>query len=133
MRAYRRIPAPVLAIYAMGADWDVKDRDGYGNGVQAAEFERGVPGARVVRIPNASHAIWESNEAQVLGEMRAFINALPRTTHNDGRSPVRQGETDGKGQAESLKRHDRRNDARRWPVMGSRSFESPAQSALSVS
>jgi pimeloyl-ACP methyl ester carboxylesterase len=81
MRAYRRIPAPVLAIYAMGADWDVTDKDGYGNGVQAAEFERGVPGARVVRISSASHAVWESNEAQVLSEMRAFINGLPGTTH----------------------------------------------------
>lgn len=68
MTAYRSIHAPVLAIYAMNAGDD---------GRQADAFERGVAGSRVVRIPNADHYVFRSNEAEVLREMRAFINSLP--------------------------------------------------------
>jgi len=32
-----------------------------------------VPGARVVRLPNANHYVFISNEADVLREMRAFL------------------------------------------------------------
>jgi hypothetical protein len=31
----------------------------------------------VVRLPNANHYVFMSNEADVLREMRAFINGLP--------------------------------------------------------
>lgn len=44
---------------------------------QAAAFERQVPSARVVRIPNANHSVFLSNEADVPREMNAFIAALP--------------------------------------------------------
>lgn len=44
---------------------------------QAVAFERQVPSAKVVRIPNASHAIFRSNETDVLREMNAFIATLP--------------------------------------------------------
>ena len=44
---------------------------------QADAFERGVPTARVVRIPNADHAVFYSNPSEVLREMQAFIAALP--------------------------------------------------------
>jgi len=44
---------------------------------QAVAFERQVPSARVVRIPNANHYVFLSNEADVLREMNAFITTLP--------------------------------------------------------
>jgi non-heme chloroperoxidase len=43
---------------------------------QAVAFERQVPSAHVVRIANASHYIFRSNEADVLREMNAFISTL---------------------------------------------------------
>ena len=43
---------------------------------QADAFQAGVPGSRVVRIPNASHMIFVSNEADVLREMNAFLDKL---------------------------------------------------------
>lgn len=44
---------------------------------QAVAFERQVPSAHVVRIPNASHYVFRSNEADVLREINAFISTLP--------------------------------------------------------
>jgi non-heme chloroperoxidase len=38
--------------------------------------EVGVPSARVVRLPNANHFVFLSNEADVLREMNAFIGGL---------------------------------------------------------
>jgi non-heme chloroperoxidase len=43
---------------------------------QATSFENGVPGSHVVRLANASHTVFQSNEADVLREMRAFLAAL---------------------------------------------------------
>lgn len=43
---------------------------------QADAFEAGNPGARVVRIANADHFIFRSNEAEVLREMNAFLAGL---------------------------------------------------------
>jgi pimeloyl-ACP methyl ester carboxylesterase len=43
---------------------------------QADAFQAGVPGSRVVRIPNASHMIFVSNQAGVLREMNAFLDKL---------------------------------------------------------
>ena len=39
-------------------------------------FESGLPAARVVRIPNANHYVFLSNEADVLREMNTFIAGL---------------------------------------------------------
>jgi pimeloyl-ACP methyl ester carboxylesterase len=44
---------------------------------QATAFERQVPTAHVVRIPNGQHYVFRSNEADVLREMNAFISTLP--------------------------------------------------------
>lgn len=44
---------------------------------QIQAFERGVPQARVVRIPHAHHYIFRSHPQEVLRELRAFIDALP--------------------------------------------------------
>jgi hypothetical protein len=43
---------------------------------QAKAFEDGVPSARVVRLAQAYHIVFLSNEADVLREMRAFFATL---------------------------------------------------------
>jgi pimeloyl-ACP methyl ester carboxylesterase len=43
---------------------------------QLKSFEEGIPRARVVRIANADHYIFVTNEAEVLREMRAFLSKL---------------------------------------------------------
>lgn len=45
---------------------------------QADAFQAGNPQARVVRIANANHFVFRSNEADVLREMNDFIAKLPR-------------------------------------------------------
>jgi len=43
---------------------------------QAKAFENGLRTAHVVRIPRATHYVFQSNEADVLREMDAFISGL---------------------------------------------------------
>jgi len=85
---YTVIRGPVLAIFA-----DPQDDGPYMNSDpttraafeasdkiiaegQAKAFEKGVPSARVVRLPYANHHVFMSNEADVLREMRAFLASL---------------------------------------------------------
>jgi len=44
---------------------------------QIAAFRKAVPGARVVVLPKAHHYVFLSNEADVLREMKAFVEKLP--------------------------------------------------------
>jgi non-heme chloroperoxidase len=44
--------------------------------LQAASFERGVAGSRVVRLPNAGHYVFLTNERQVVDEIRLFVGGL---------------------------------------------------------
>jgi pimeloyl-ACP methyl ester carboxylesterase len=44
---------------------------------QIAAIRQGVPGARVVVLPRAHHYVFLSNEADVLREMKSFIEKLP--------------------------------------------------------
>jgi hypothetical protein len=88
-RKYSRIPVPILAIFAVPHDmgpaingdkvlrakFDEQDRTWVG--AQASAFEKGVPTARVVRLPHANHFVFQSNETEVLSEIEAFISALP--------------------------------------------------------
>jgi non-heme chloroperoxidase len=85
---YSRIPLPALAIYALPHDLNgspldaaqravYEARDEITTGAQAKAFEKGVPSARVVRLPHARHFVFRSNEADVLREMNAFIAGLP--------------------------------------------------------
>lgn len=77
---------PILAIYALphalpGPPNDPsraarEAADVETTGAQAAAFEKGVPSARVVRLPNASHFVWRSNEADVIREMNVFLADL---------------------------------------------------------
>jgi pimeloyl-ACP methyl ester carboxylesterase len=86
---YTEIRAPSLAIFAdphnfgkLYADNEKVRQalildDFARTSAQADAFQAGVPGSHVVRIPNATHMIFQSNEADVLREMNAFIDKLP--------------------------------------------------------
>ena len=85
---YTSIPVPVLAIFACPHDWshffpnDPERRaarlaaDTASCSARAEAFARGVPTARVVRIPNADHYVYRSNEGQVIEEMKKFLSTL---------------------------------------------------------
>lgn len=71
---YTAIPVPLLAIYAP----DPADpEDAANTEAQAKALERGIPSARVVRLKNATHYVFLSNEADVLRELDAFVSAQP--------------------------------------------------------
>lgn len=85
---YTKIPVPILAIYAvphdfgraLGNDPDARAayeaRDEITTGAQADAFAKGVRSAKVVRLPHADHYVFQSNEADVLREMNAFLGKL---------------------------------------------------------
>jgi pimeloyl-ACP methyl ester carboxylesterase len=82
---YTVIRAPVLAFFAVanpptgvGSDSAVTRRWLQQNPGIAGRFARAVPDARIVVLPNAHHFVFRSNEAEVLAEMRSFIDRLPR-------------------------------------------------------
>lgn len=89
-RTYAQIPVPVLAIFADPHDFGalysdnpkakaaLVENDRATTSAQADAFEAGVPSARVVRIPNADHFIFRSNEQQIIREMNAFLATAPR-------------------------------------------------------
>jgi non-heme chloroperoxidase len=86
---YTDIHVSCLAIFAVPHDPNsfppmspemlaaAKARDLESTSAQAKAFESGVPSARVVRLPNASHFVFRSNETDVLREMNTFIASLP--------------------------------------------------------
>jgi pimeloyl-ACP methyl ester carboxylesterase len=86
---FTTMKVPVLAIFATPKDIGNMMKDNpkaraeflafntRGNDQQAMAFERQIPGARVVKIPNANHYVFISNEAEVLQEMNAFVATLP--------------------------------------------------------
>jgi pimeloyl-ACP methyl ester carboxylesterase len=84
---YTEIHAPVLLIYAAPHSGypPVKDpamrasaeaRDEANANAQAKAFVAAVPQAHVVKLPHANHYVFDSNEADVLREMDAFIAGL---------------------------------------------------------
>jgi non-heme chloroperoxidase len=88
MQKYTNIPVPALAIYACPHNWDRLPDDGSGRKAAliaddkvrctawADNFKHGVPGARIVIIPNADHYVYLTNEAQVITEINAFLASL---------------------------------------------------------
>jgi len=68
---YTKIQGPVLAIFAFGERTDPAPAE-----AQANAFEKGVPGARVLRFLKAPHYIFLAEEATVLREINAFIATL---------------------------------------------------------
>lgn len=85
VQKYTKIAPPMLAIFAVPADasqladetrrveTETRNRK---QAAQVKAFEGGLPAARVVRIPNANHYVFLSNEADVLREMNTFIAGL---------------------------------------------------------
>jgi non-heme chloroperoxidase len=81
---------PVLAIYAgphsfgdqfkdnLEALKAAQAKDQAETSVQVDAFQRGNPQATVLRIPNADHFIFQSNEAEVLQAISLFTASLPR-------------------------------------------------------
>lgn len=91
MEKYTSIRAPVLAIFAAphklpgatatnSATRAKTDSEDLARVMpQVVAFRRGVPTARVLVLPNADHYIFRSNEAEVLREIRVFIDGLSHT------------------------------------------------------
>ena len=85
---YTAIPVPILAIFAVphrlrgtsANDPAAKaaiEADLARTTAQANAFESGLPSAHVVRLPNADHYVFKSNEADVLKETDSFLAHLP--------------------------------------------------------
>lgn len=69
-------PPPDLAKDpAQAKVWIAKDKSRVSE--QADAFQAGNPSATVIRIPNASHFVFRSNEAEVLRDINAFTATLP--------------------------------------------------------
>jgi pimeloyl-ACP methyl ester carboxylesterase len=90
VQKYTDIRVPILAIFALPHDFGtsyqhddpatraaLEASDLAHTTAQANAVEMGVPSARVVRLPHASHFLFVSNEADVLREINAFISRLP--------------------------------------------------------
>jgi len=85
---YTHIDAPVLAIYASphrarpnqatdSLSLKMAQLSEAQIEPQIKAFERQVPKARVIRLPNAEHFVYRSNADDVLREIRAFVATLP--------------------------------------------------------
>jgi non-heme chloroperoxidase len=80
---------PILAIFAVPHDMKqrypndaaaqtaAEAKDLVDTGGQVEAFQRGLPSARVIRLAHANHYVFESNQAEVLDEVNAFIAKLP--------------------------------------------------------
>jgi pimeloyl-ACP methyl ester carboxylesterase len=89
-RKYTEIKVPCLAIFAVPHDLSaVSPGDATRHAaVVAADLERGtrlsnafeagVPSAKVVRLHNANHYVFRSNQAEVLRAMNEFLGKLPQ-------------------------------------------------------
>lgn len=87
-RKYTDIRVPILAFFAVPHDQGqtFKDDPAARARLEAWEmarmqalvkaFETGLPSARVVRLPQANHWVFQTHEAEVLREMNAFLNSL---------------------------------------------------------
>ena len=84
---YTQIPVPILAIVACPHNFDdLKDKpkveaaivaeDSVRCTAQADAFEAGIPSAHVVRLRDADHYVFKSNESDVVREMNAFLAGL---------------------------------------------------------
>jgi non-heme chloroperoxidase len=87
---YTEIKCPVLAIYAFPRNMGPISKNDPAapstaladklaeKSAQANAFEAGIPSAHVVRLTNADHYVFRSNEADVLREINAFVAKLPQ-------------------------------------------------------
>jgi non-heme chloroperoxidase len=86
---YTEIRVPILAIFAAphnpgppisndpAAKKAFQARDRTRMEIVVKAFESGIPSARVVRLPDAHHYVFLSNESDVLREVTAFLRGLP--------------------------------------------------------
>jgi non-heme chloroperoxidase len=86
---YTKIDTPILAIFAVPHNFDAAFKNNPAGkaamvaadfaraSAQANAFEAGLPSAHVVRLPNASHYVFKSNEVDVMREMNTFLAKLP--------------------------------------------------------
>lgn len=86
---YMSIPAPILAIFACPHNFDrMFKSDPAGKQAMVAHdlavcsartdaFQAADPKAKLVRLPNANHFVFESNEDEVIKAMNGFLDALP--------------------------------------------------------
>jgi len=87
---YTKISPPILAIFAVPPDFGAllgdspravraafEAKEGANVEAQVKSFETGNPAARVVRLPHADHYVFQSNEDDVIREMKTFIGNLP--------------------------------------------------------
>jgi pimeloyl-ACP methyl ester carboxylesterase len=77
---FTEIRVPALAIFASPHDVMTGDYAKFDEALterQARAFERGVPQARVLRWPHASHYLFIVQERDVLREVKAFLATLP--------------------------------------------------------
>ena len=81
-RKYGPVKLPVLAILpeprqcGRNCDKPFMQKIMAADVVRSAYFEKQSPNARLVRIPNASHYIYRSNQADVIREMNSFMDGL---------------------------------------------------------
>lgn len=76
-RKYTTISGHVLAICAIPVAVDELSREMRKNQLRKFNaFEKANPNAKVIRIENAEHYIYESNEADVIREIEAFASEL---------------------------------------------------------
>jgi non-heme chloroperoxidase len=84
-RRFTELKCPALAIFALPHDnnlppgpkrdaADASEMQKWGPLVDS--FEAGVPSSRVIRIAHAEHAVYKSNEAEVVHEVEDFIDGL---------------------------------------------------------
>lgn len=88
VQEFTGVKCPVLAIFAVphrdvidpsasqAAQADALAEDLASTSAQADAFAKGNPSAKVIRIANANHYVYRSNEAEVLHEIRDFIASL---------------------------------------------------------
>jgi pimeloyl-ACP methyl ester carboxylesterase len=82
-RKYTNIKPPFLAIIASPrrceSDCDAPTTKAWAGelAAQADAVEADYPNARIIRIPNSDHYVFNSNEADVLREMNNFMDGLP--------------------------------------------------------
>ncbi len=72
------LKVPVLAIFAIPAQGVVSQTNVDARRAQIDRYRAGNPNARVVEIKDADHAVFRSHPQEVVREMEAFLDALPR-------------------------------------------------------
>lgn len=71
---YARIKAPTLALYALADHWTADYASFTAN--EREKLARALPSARVQAIPHAKHYLFLTHRAEVVAELRGFLDQL---------------------------------------------------------